>query len=191
MIDLEKYPDDIALLFSGGVDSTLLFYLLSVAIRDHYPNKRLTLYIIDRYNNPVSRAKIVYNNIVKITTLPVELKLLTIPSVVQQQEIMIASKIIRKNHPIVICGFNKYPSDPSIRPKHIVSVKDSNNVKFPLAQLEKDKIVQEFFNLGIEDLLPLTHSCGSNQSEPCRECFNCRERIWAYNSLNKQINLGL
>jgi 7-cyano-7-deazaguanine synthase in queuosine biosynthesis len=191
MIDLKDYPDDVALLFSGGIDSALLCYLVSIAIRDYYPKKQLTLYIIDRYNNPIDRAKTVYEEIIKKTLLPVELKLLTIPSVVQHHEIMIASKIIRKTHPVVICGFNKYPSDPSIRPNHIITVKDSIDIKFPLAHLEKDKIVQEFYNLGIEDLLPLTHSCGSNYLKPCGKCFNCRERDWAFCQLKLQANLGI
>lgn len=191
MIDLENYPNDIALLFSGGIDSALLFYLLSIAIRDYYPHKHLTLYIIDRYNKPIDKAKTVYNVIVKKTKLPVELILLPIPPVVQHQEIIIASMIIGKKHPVVICGFNKYPSDTNIRPNYIVNIKEGSKVKFPLAHLEKDKIIQEFFNLGIEDLLPITHSCGSDDLVPCRNCFNCRERIWAYNMLNRSVDLGI
>jgi hypothetical protein len=59
-----------------------------------------------------------------------------------------------------------------------------------LAHIEKDLIIQEFFNLGIEDMLSLTHSCGSNYPRPCSKCFNCRERIWAYNTIGKPVNLG-
>ena len=191
MIDIKDYPNDIALLFSGGVDSTLLFYLISIEINKRYPDKTLTLYIIDRYNNPCNKANKVFEKIVNKTNLFVNLHQLSIPSVYQQYEISVASKIISMRHSVVICGFNKYPRDETIRPNHIVNIKDSEKVKFPFAHIEKDKIVQEFFNLGIDDILPVTHSCGLNRPIPCGTCFNCRERRWAYNLLRKQVNLGI
>lgn len=190
MIDLTDYPNDIALLFSGGIDSTLLFYLISTKISKQHLDKKLTLYILDRYNKPIDKAKVVFDRVIDKTHLPVELKLLNIPQVVQHHEIMIASKLIGKHHPVVVCGVNRYPSDDSIRPNHLANIKESGKLKFPLAHIEKDIIIQEFFNLGIEDLLPFTHSCGSNYSQPCSKCFNCRERIWAYDAIGKPVNLG-
>jgi 7-cyano-7-deazaguanine synthase in queuosine biosynthesis len=191
MIDIKDYPNDIALLFSGGIDSTLLFYLISTEINKHYPDKTLTLYIIDRYNNPCERANTVFEKIVNKTNLQVNLRQLSILPVFQQYEILVASKIVAARHSVVVCGFNKYPKDETIRPNYIVNVKDSEKVKFPLAHIEKDKIVQEFFNLGIDDILPITHSCGLNRSIPCGTCFNCRERKWAYNILQKSVDLGI
>jgi 7-cyano-7-deazaguanine synthase in queuosine biosynthesis len=190
MIDLENYPDDIALLFSGGVESTLLLYLISIGIVSHYSNKRLTLYILDRYNRPIDKAHTVVNMVFNKTKLSVPLKLLSIPKISQHQEISLASKIIGAQHSIVVCGFNKYPDNDSIRPKHLANINEDKKLKFPFAHLEKNIIIQEFFNLGISDILPFTHSCGLNFDIPCGECFNCRERSWAYTKINKPINLG-
>ena len=190
MIDLENYPDDIALLFSGGVESTLLLYLISTEIVRRYPNKYLTLYLLDRYNKPIEKAHIVVNMVFNKTKLPVPLKIFSIPKVLQHREISLASKIIGLQHAIVVCGFNKYPTDNSIRPKHLVTIDEDNDLRFPFAHIEKNIIIQEFFNLGISDILPFTHSCGLDFDAPCGECFNCRERIWAYNAINKPINLG-
>ena len=190
MIDLENYPDDIALLFSGGVESTLLLYLISTEIVRRYPNKQLTLYLLDRYNKPIDKANTVVNMVFNKTKLPVSLKLLSIPKISQHREISLASKIIGPQHSIVICGFNKYPNDDSIRPKHLVNINEGKKLKFPFAHVEKSIIIQEFFNLGISDILAFTHSCGLDFDTPCGECFNCRERIWAYNAINKPVNLG-
>jgi 7-cyano-7-deazaguanine synthase in queuosine biosynthesis len=190
MIDLENYPDDIALLFSGGVESTLLLYLISTGIVRYYPNKYLTLYILDRHNKPIDKARTVVNMVFNKTKLSVPLKLLSIPTVLQHQEVSVASKIIGLQHSIVVCGFNKYPNDDSIRPKHLANINEGKKLKFPFAHIEKNIIVQEFFNLGISDILPFTHSCGSDLDIPCGKCFNCRERIWAYNTIKKPVNLG-
>ena len=190
MIDLENYPDDIALLFSGGVESTLLLYLISTEIVRRYPNKYLTLYLLDRYNKPIEKAHIVVNMVFNKTKLPVPLKMLPIPKVLQHQEILLASKIVRSHHSIVVCGFNKYPDDNSIRPKHLANINEDTKLKFPFAHVGKNVIIQEFFNLGISDILPFTHSCGLDFDTPCGECFNCRERIWAYNAIKKPVNLG-
>jgi 7-cyano-7-deazaguanine synthase in queuosine biosynthesis len=190
MIDLENYPDDIALLFSGGVESTLLLYLISMGIVRHYPNKRLILYILDRYNKPIEKAHTVVNMVFNKTKLPAPLKILSIPKVLHHREISLAFKIIGLQHAIVICGFNKYPDDDSIKPKHLVEINEGKKVKFPFAHVGKNVIIQEFFNLGISDILPFTHSCGLNFDIPCGECFNCRERTWAYTKINKPIDLG-
>jgi 7-cyano-7-deazaguanine synthase in queuosine biosynthesis len=190
MINLENYPDDIALLFSGGVESTLLLYLISTGIVKHYPNKYLTLYILDRHNKPIDKAHAVVNMVFNKTKLSVPLKFLSIPKVLQHREISLASKIIGLRHSIVVCGFNKYPTDDSIRPKYLVSIDEDRKLNFPFAHIEKSIIIQEFFNLGISDILSFTHSCGSNLDSPCGKCFNCRERIWAYNTIKKPVNLG-
>lgn len=190
MIDLENYPDDIALLFSGGVESTLLLYLISTEIVKRYPNKYLTLYLLDRHNKPIEKARTVVNIVFNKTKLPVPVKILPIPKVLQHREISIASKIIGLQHAIVVCGFNKYPDDDSIRPKHLANINENTKLKFPFAHVGKNVIVQEFFNLGISDILPFTRSCGSDLDMPCKQCFNCRERIWAYNTIKKPVNLG-
>ena len=57
--------------------------------------------------------------------------------------------------------------------------------------IQKDQTIQIYYNHGIEEILPMTHSCGSSELKPCGMCFNCKERIWAYNKLNKSLELGL
>ena len=44
---------NIAILFSGGVESTLLYYL---TLKQSSPETNIKLFIVDRYNNPIERA---------------------------------------------------------------------------------------------------------------------------------------
>ena len=48
-----------------------------------------------------------------------------------------------------------------------------------------------YYDHGIEEILPITRSCGSPNLKPCKICFNCRERIWAYNKSGKPLELGI
>jgi 7-cyano-7-deazaguanine synthase in queuosine biosynthesis len=190
ILDNDLQLNNIGLLFSGGVDSALLFYLLS----KNRQEDNLTLYVIDRYNKPLSHARIVYDLICeKIKTDKFKLHTLAIPTVENHKEISAASEIIKTTttHKMLVCGINKYPSNATIRPRYLASFQETDYVKYPLKHYYKHNIIDQFYKLGIEDILPYTHSCGLDQSIPCAKCFNCRERADAYNILNKEVNLGL
>lgn len=190
--DISNY-DDIAVLFSGGADSTLLLYLLLLDNKKF--NKKITSYVINRYNNPIEKATEVYKNLLSRFNLFEELKILEIPKVSPALEVITGGIILSKNHNIIMSGINKYPSEKNIRPKFEAkflrdNIRDRHNFKYPFKNLEKYHIIDAFFKLGISGLLPYTHSCGSADKDPCGECFNCKERIWAYNVLNVEYELG-
>lgn len=192
MIDIKDYPRDLALMFSGGVESTLLFYLLSKQIKEQKNNYFLNLYIIDRFNNPLTYGFKVFDIICKrLNFNDVNLHVLNTPKVSKSNEVLAASLILKNRHDAILWGINKYPSDVSIRPKNIFNFKKINKIYFPFENFEKDKIIKEFYNQQIEDILPFTHSCGLNERTPCKKCFNCKERMWAYDKLNIPLNLGV
>ena len=194
MIEVNRYSDNICLLFSGGVDSALIFYLVAKEIQEKYSNKTLTLYVIDRYNRPLDHAYRVYDLLCKkLDTDRFRLNTVEIPPSENFEEIKILSKIIKSQniHDMLLCGINKYPDDITIRPKFIADFTETDFVKYPLKNYTKDAIINQFYKLGIEDILPYTHSCGLNNDTPCEQCFNCRERIWAYDRLNLTIDLGI
>jgi 7-cyano-7-deazaguanine synthase in queuosine biosynthesis len=175
----------VSLLFSGGVESTLLLYLL---MKD---NIKFDAHIIDRFNNPLNKATRVFNYIKKITNSTGELTTLNFPKLPQHLEIINVTSYLSKNYDIILWGINKYPSDTDIRPAYTYDFRSLNKVVYPFEDLDKSQILKMYYDLGIDDILPFTHSCGSNNLTPCSVCFNCRERIWAYNILGKLLNLGI
>jgi 7-cyano-7-deazaguanine synthase in queuosine biosynthesis len=194
MIETNLYSNNICLLFSGGIDSALIFYLVAKDIQEKYPNKTLTLYVIDRYNRPLIHAYRVHDLLCKkLNNDSFKLNTIEIPPSENFEEIKILSKIIKSQniHDMLLCGINKYPDDITIRPKFIADFTETDFVKYPLKNYTKDAIINQFYKLGIEDILPYTHSCGLNNDTPCEQCFNCRERIWAYDRLNLTIDLGI
>lgn len=181
--DIDMYPKNIALLFSGGVESSLLLYLLTKEIQN--TNHKLSVYVIDRPSNPIDKSKNIFSKISKES-----LNVLKIPKVNYWQQVPLASLILKSKHDVVLWGINKYPSKQSIRPNHIFNFQETDKLKLPFKDLEKTQTIDAYYKLGIEHLLPLTHSCGSDKILPCGICFNCRERVWAYNILGIEPVLG-
>jgi 7-cyano-7-deazaguanine synthase in queuosine biosynthesis len=56
--------------------------------------------------------------------------------------------------------------------------------------MDKSQTIKQYYDLGIERYLPLTHSCGNDTDEPCKKCFNCVERKWAYDTLGLEVDYG-
>jgi 7-cyano-7-deazaguanine synthase in queuosine biosynthesis len=189
--DITTYPKNIAILCSGGSDSVLLLYLILLDIEKTKTNHSLSIYIVDRYNNPLEHADRIINLISKKFNKKLELINLKIPKVTQRYEVPVSSSILGLRHEVVLWGINKYPRDETIRPNHLFSFQETDKRKFPFSNLEKDKLIQAFYDLDIQDILYQTHSCGSNLSRPCGICFNCKERAWAFEQLKMDINLGI
>ena len=181
--DIRQYPKKIALLFSGGVESTLLLYLLNQEIQN--TDHELSVFVLDRPNKPLIKSREMFAKIGKGS-----LNVLHIPEVKYWQQIPFATEILKQQYDVVLRGMNKYPSDQSIRPDRLFNFQESDKLKLPFKDLEKHQTIRAFYKLGIEELLPFTHSCGLHLDVPCGQCFNCRERRWGYNLLGLKVNLG-
>lgn len=186
LLDLNSYPKNISLLFSGGADSSLLLYLCALNLE-----KDVTAYVIDRHNSPIPHAEKVHRLICERTNRDIPLQIVQMPKdILHQRQVPLASKIIQVvgGHDVLLWGVNKYPPDPAIRPKFPFNFLETSFLRFPFKDFTKDVLIQEFFNLGIQDILEATHSCGMLSNGSCGECFNCRERLWAYDAIGKTCN---
>lgn len=198
-IDLSKYPSKLAVLYSGGADSTLLYYLVATSIMQNYPDKSLDLIIVDRYNNPVDRATTLYNNLRSLIKDSItRLRFIPLPDTVPGNlQVLQAVNKIKADYDAILWGVNQYPDDAAIRPKNSSYQIDFENFKapdklyLPFAKFKKTDIIETYIKLGITDILYNTHSCGEPVEIPCGECFNCRERIWSFQKLGLEPNLGI
>lgn len=182
-----------ALLYSGGVESTLLYFLL---LKEN--NTALNLFIVDRYNNPIPKAISLYNKLKEswgdtnstCSVIDTDINLSN------TQRIKYAIKEISKTHNTIVWGMNAYPDN--IRPKlkestmtHPGKVLSNNpKLKMPFIDYTKDIIIKMYYDNNIHHVLEDTHSCGEPVGTPCGSCFNCREREWAYNKLNLPLHRG-
>jgi 7-cyano-7-deazaguanine synthase in queuosine biosynthesis len=190
----------IALLFSGGVESVLIYYL--VLQQEGIEDKIFNLYLIDKYDNPLQEVEKLYlflkNNFNDNLT---RLKILKYKNdTLEQNKIGLTLNNLNAEYDVMLYGINKYPDDISIRPVHKYNTFNEEsidnlylkypNIVLPFIDYTKDKIIKMYYDYKIENLLPLTLSCG-NKNRVCGECFNCKERKWAYDKLKIKLDMGL
>lgn len=173
----------IAVLVSGGIDSTLLLYFLVKEIKDNDLNIQL--------NAITFRSGAVYQEEVKKVISYIEEKFsITIPYNYRAPKGWIrnvVSSIFEIYNPdYVYTGCNLVieneftptiylPDDtPPVRGEPL----NERHLR-PFITYDKVKIVEEYIKNDILDLLKITHSCGIYSHKECGECYFCMEKIWA------------
>ena len=179
-----------ALLYSGGVESTLLLYKLSQEIDIH-------LYLVNRFNNPINKALHLFNIIKQDVNVNPQLTILDMSHLEGHMQLREARKQILQENDILYIGACQYPNDDNVisllMPEYrfdFDKIRNDKELSAPFIDMNKAETIKEYYNFGIEKYLPLTHSCGSDTSMPCKECFNCTERKWAYDLLGLEVDYG-
>jgi len=60
--------------------------------------------------------------------------------------------------------------------------------KAPFLNMKKPNMLDLYYQLGVEFLIPYTHTCTVNTLGKCNNCYSCEEREWAFNELGKLDN---
>ncbi len=204
MIDLSSIPSGkIALLFSGGPASTLLFWLL----RD----RELTLARISSVSQPTPSSQAVIDYVQARQGVEFETVELRWPGIERHQALAVYREQLRalSQWSALVCGYHPKPQyyDPArrareqghvdqeffylpstgselprqgfLRPRDMQSIARIGDtwVYEPLADRDIGRIYQEYRALGLEELWALTHSCWDVSA--CSRCYDCRSRQWA------------
>lgn len=187
---------------SGGADSTLVAYLTSKAIIENNLKTKLCRITFGFGNKPdyFEKTRLIQEKITEILGKNVWTTAYTkfyphksMHSTLEQLKFLFENEII--DH--TINGRTKNPPidqvpDPfgtRIIERDFPERTYDKDISEPFYNTYKDKILQEYFEEGIEDLLFLTASCdvslGNSTVFPCNKCWWCRERAWAFNKIGK------
>mgnify|MGYP006268623913 CR=1 FL=1 len=186
---LELYlPTDykrLGVMVSGGIDSTILYFLLRNITRntDYY----LRPFCVKRREGSIYHAKPAVEEVGRLFNIENDF-----PTFVGDNT-LIETKQVESG---ITDAYDyakiqvMYVGVISNRDEHLIGydktiVTETENLKFPFQHLEKSHIIDIYYRLGIEYLLAYTHSCDNNQHEHCWNCNGCNERIWAFSQLNK------
>jgi hypothetical protein len=162
----------IAILMSGGIDSLVLYHL----IQSHDP----AVYTIDRedgFDDPSRVESLISKKVnrFKETTLNTDLR------------VREAIYEIQKDYDQLYIGINHTPPSyyfPELKdgaPYRPWRIQDNDKLIAPFLHLYKYHIIDLANQLNID--LSGTLSCLTDNTTECKECWQCREKIWGYEQL--------
>lgn len=176
----------IAVLVSGGLDSSLLYYLVkSLAIQD----SRYTVvpYTLERNDGSKRHAQQVIDYVHdKLNIDRIETTYIPISETASERQVSEGiSKILKTNNNILYVGLIQTLPEHALNGVPIPFIPiDHDSIKFPFRNLYKTHIVDMIQQLRITELYGLTHSCVYDTSYKCNECNRCNERRWAFQTLD-------
>jgi hypothetical protein len=91
---------------------------------------------------------------------------------------------------MLFSGLNQNPPEPFgdtnwTKPNRPAPDYQVPKMQFPFLHLHKTDIVELMFENNQEALMDLTHTCTEMVNGRCGKCFQCNERSWAFEQLNK------
>lgn len=187
-IEVPREVQRVGVMFSGGVDSTLILALLQIEKKNRHFD--LTAYTVDnKMEYEVKAQRILRNPFFEgIKQVP------DIPNGQRYDGVIkegIRNVLMRPDVDLVFTGVNKLPdfeipaSPVRISPEE---VKKITKLRCPVLHLTKDFIVQAFFEIPEirnASILGLTHSCTNKLEGSCDQCFQCVERRWAFERIGQ------
>jgi hypothetical protein len=190
--------DRVGLCFSGGLDSTALLCLLLTEMRDtdllekmppitcftYLKNDGCTYYA----HRLVDRIKKLFNCEINHVTNLENPYMNVMPSFFTENEIL----PIREKYPntVLFSGINR-PSHElaNFKNKGTSATPDRSEqilgITVPFLNMHKPQILDLYYKLNIEELIPYTHSCMFEPINTCNDCYSCEERAWGFRELGK------
>ena len=182
-ISIPENCENINILVSGGVDSTLLTYL----VLQQYDKPVICHFI----NNSEDTLKRIFEPLDKYFKSKFEKRYTVRMLKHQQLFIRDAVQLILSVYPgVVLTGCNKVVTHftptvyirgdtPPVRGPAL------NEIHLrPFIDMDKVEILKVYLKENILDLLKLTRSCGLPGTDRCNGCYFCMERAWAASVLN-------
>jgi 3'-phosphoadenosine 5'-phosphosulfate sulfotransferase (PAPS reductase)/FAD synthetase len=180
------------ILLSGGIDSAILLYLL---IKSN-PSINIQPFTIDKTDGAGLYANPIVDHLNRKFDLSIPHTIFVgDPKVHHRMQSTTAVIDIFTKHTdidLLFVGINRNPpelADDPHAPKR--DTKSTHpRIIFPFVDLYKDAVLQMVYDNDQQDLLDLTHTCTEQSHGRCNQCWQCRERIWAFKQLDR-IDTGL
>jgi hypothetical protein len=185
-----------SIMLSGGLDSAILLYLLLDEYQKNSINPRLQIFTIPKKDGSYLYVDAIveyFNQEFKIH-MPDKIFVGNPEAHHRQQSTTAVLEILSKYPDIDYIYFatNQNPDRmfdySNLKPGEYpdrVQKSDHQKVKMPFIDMRKDQILKILFDNDQQVLIDLTHSCTEWTQGRCKICFQCRERQWAFDQLQK------
>jgi hypothetical protein len=189
LIELPEEKKRIGVMLSGGADSALLLYMIAKEQFLHNTDHDIIPLTIARSDGAVLYSPGIVNYVNKFFGMnipqPVQIGKPDLPhkDVVR---LGVVAAFAKHKLDYVYLGETQLPPDPVLGVYPVRSQQSPHQqVILPFVDLYKTHVIDMYYTLRQEELLKLTHSCTERTVWRCDECFNCSERAWAFNKLNR------
>lgn len=179
-------------LLSGGIDSAVMLYLIIKAFKEANIELNLKIFVIEKSDGSYMYVEDIINwmNNRYGITLPTAIAVGD-PNVINPMINRSALQDIFENKfkdmTYVFVGLNQNPPEPfkmpGRYPRRPHNAPLPNRSPMPFLNLYKTHIIDLVFEHELEELLDLTHTCTEQRIGRCNVCFQCNERIWAFQQL--------
>lgn len=197
----DKFPPDIKkviLYLSGGADSALILYFLSQLNIEIFP---LHGYEVSQPElDSISAAQNIIDWVRNKNTNSVIHDLFIYP--IEQKDktkyyyIKPARKYLQQKYDVHYCIFGtsqgmENDERPANHDGTVVGEQLLNlpwdDILVPWAKVNKKFIAAQYEKFNLGELSLLTRSCIESSVEPCRSCWWCKERYWAFGSYDRGL----
>lgn len=177
---------------SGGLDSTLLAYLLYRSRKLQILKTQFVFFTVPRYDNSLVHAQRVVALIARHfdAVYPTHL-IVGDPDAHHSVQVLSGVVTAQTRHASMydslVLAANKTPEELPGGPARPPA--KASNVHLPFRDYTKDSLIELYSKLLYEtpsllDIMAATHTCTEQVSGACGVCWQCRERAWAFDKNN-------
>ena len=187
----------IGLMVSGGLDSALLLFLLTIEIKDKNLTVDFNTYSVRQdERSSLVHSKNVIDTIEKLNGVSIKNTVFSNPEAHSDYEIIFGVlSALNKEHKtgmplnVLFMATTSVPEELTRFPgAPMRNSKPTLVVEQPWGDISKDNIVKYIKENNLQILIEHSLSCTNSKFTHCGQCWNCRERKWALD-LNNQVEL--
>jgi 7-cyano-7-deazaguanine synthase in queuosine biosynthesis len=162
---------------SGGLDSAVMLYGLCLLKTKHNLDVTFKIYTVPLHNDSRLYAEKVVNWVNHKFNLQMEHIICGDPDLAYNATVRSGMSLAyEQNESIAIAD----TTTPPVKLMGLAPIRIKAQFPFqPFIEWTKQETIALSIELGIDDLIALTHSCTEHTTR-CNMCWQCRERIWGY-----------
>lgn len=182
---IEK-TDNIGLFMSGGFDSSILSYIVFKYINDNNIDKSVTVYVVPRHDDSINHVNRVLNSFAK--NINYTYKVVGNPNLHHSMQVFSGIQEAKNSNNVLWIADTKTPSELPNGPTRPKIIK--NNEYHPFLTYYKTITIQIacYFDI-LNEISTISHTCTESLLLRCNKCWQCKERSWAFTTLNL-IDIG-
>lgn len=182
MLPILKIHKNIGIMVSGGFDSGLLLYCCSLIKKQEDLDVEFTAITVPRSDNSAGHSRRIVDWVNSIFFKNILIDEAGNPNLHHSMQVWSGVTDRVNKHQLILMGCTTNPSHLKNGPNRPRVLR--RDVFQPFFELTKKDTVALALELGLTDLVKLSHTCTESTLLRCGKCWQCREREWGFEENN-------